>query len=666
MKLFLYLFSNVVIMKKGINNILIMTACLLFFCLKSFGQDQKYIDSLKVASHSPVDSVRFNAYSFLSWNLKEQDKASALKYANLLLKEATAKNNQKWIARSLSDFSVIYQYTGDTKKAMEYAEKAIVAAKRSGVKKDIAGTLLNLSGMKSRSGELAEALQLELSALKIYEELKKKYYIAVTCNAIGMSYNNIGNFRQSNSYLNRALTISKERKDLYLESITLGGMADNYKSLNMTDSSMILYKEAKQLFKEMENFYNYAVACNNLGQLYFQVGNIKASKSEYMEAIKTGRQMQDTGSVSEFEANLAEVFIKEGKYDEAESLLLNSQAVAQKFGNKSVEINIIESLIGLYTHKKNVEKTELYFKKYNEMRDSVFSKSMGMRFSEAQTKFDVEKKDLEILKNKAELQRSQEERARKNLMLVLILTLFVGTVLSAFLFYRKKQVQQRALLDAEMALQKEIRAKSIIEAEERQRRRIAQDLHDGIGQILSAAKLNLSSLEATINPVNDAQKFALKNTLDLIDDSVKEVRAVSHNMMPNTLIKLGLASAVREFITKLGNLPNLKIDLEIIGLDKRLDENAETALYRAIQEIVSNIIKHAGANKISIQLIRHDKELSVVIEDNGVGFDTSRINEFEGIGLKNILSRVEFINGTVHFDSIPGKGTTVLIDVPVV
>jgi signal transduction histidine kinase len=137
-------------------------------------------------------------------------------------------------------------------------------------------------------------------------------------------------------------------------------------------------------------------------------------------------------------------------------------------------------------------------------------------------------------------------------------------------------------------------------------------------------------------------------------------------MMPNTLIKLGLASAIREFITKIGNLPDLRVDLEIVGLDKRLDENAETSLYRAIQEIINNIIKHAKANKISIQLVRHENELSVIIEDNGKGFDTSRLNNFEGIGLKNIISRIEFINGKVHFDSTPGHGTTVVMNVPLV
>jgi signal transduction histidine kinase len=234
----------------------------------------------------------------------------------------------------------------------------------------------------------------------------------------------------------------------------------------------------------------------------------------------------------------------------------------------------------------------------------------------------------------------------------------------AFLFYRKKQVEQQAKLDAEIANQKEIRTKSILEAEEKERRRIAQDLHDGVGQLLSAAKLNLSNLESKIKVETEDQKVAMQNALTLVDDSVKEVRAVSHNMMPNTLIKLGLGSAVREFITKLGNAPTLKVDLEIVGLDTRLNDQVETVLYRVIQEIVNNIIKHAKASQISMQLIRHETELNVMIEDNGIGFDTNKLDTFDGIGLKGIQTRIEFLNGSVHFDSSIGRGTTVIIDVP--
>ena len=637
-----------------------------FFMLTGslLAQDQKYMDSLVEVSHSKVDSVRFKAYSFLAWNLKETNKTEALRYASLLLKEAAEAKNQKWIARSLSDHSVIYEYGGDLKKALDFAERALSAVKLTDNKKDLAGALFNLASIRSKNNELATAVELQLQALKLYEELKKNYYIGACCNALGMLYNNIGDYKSSNTYLRRALEISRARGDVYMEAMTLGPMADNYRILKQTDSSKVCYEQTKKILRETGDNTNYATACNNLGELYFSAGDIRSSEKEYREALEISRSIQDTGSVATSEANLAKVFIKQGKYKEAEELLLNALKAARKLGNGEVELIVCENLVSLYTHKKDVTQAEFYFKRYSDMKDSIFSKETALRFSEAQTKFDVEKKDLEILKNKAELDRAKEEEAKKNLMIVTVAALFLAILISTFYYYRKKRIQQQAEMDQERAVQKEMRAKAIIEAEEKERRRIAQDLHDGIGQILSAAKLNLSSFESAVALTDEVQKETLKNTLSLIDDSVKEVRSVSHNMMPNTLIKLGLASAIKEFITKIGNVPNLKIDLEIVGLDQRLEENTETTLYRAIQEIVTNIIKHSKANKISIQLIRHENELSVLIEDNGIGFDTSKINEFEGIGLKNIISRVEFVNGTVNFDSTPGKGTTVVIDVP--
>ena len=183
--------------------------------------------------------------------------------------------------------------------------------------------------------------------------------------------------------------------------------------------------------------------------------------------------------------------------------------------------------------------------------------------AEMQTKYDVEKKDLELAKNKAEIESNEKQAFIKNIIIASIIALLLLLSIVAILFYRKKQVEQQAKLNAEIAFQKEVRTKAIIEAEEKERRRIAQDLHDGIGQLLSAAKLNLSNLDSNIPNQTVEQKSAMQNALSLVDDSVKEVRAVSHNMMPNTLIKLGLASAVREFITKLGNAPTLKAELEI-------------------------------------------------------------------------------------------------------
>jgi len=162
---------------------------------------------------------------------------------------------------------------------------------------------------------------------------------------------------------------------------------------------------------------------------------------------------------------------------------------------------------------------------------------------------------------------------------------------------------------------------------------------------------------------NEEQRSSFEKIIQLVDDSCKEVRHVSHNMMPNVLLKNSLASAIHDFIDKVDKKA-LDMHLYTEGLDERLDSNTETVLYRIIQECVNNVIKHAAATTLDISIIRDKDGISATIEDNGKGFDTNDKEKFEGIGLKNILTRVEYLKGTVEFDSTPGRGTVVSLHVP--
>jgi signal transduction histidine kinase len=180
---------------------------------------------------------------------------------------------------------------------------------------------------------------------------------------------------------------------------------------------------------------------------------------------------------------------------------------------------------------------------------------------------------------------------------------------------------------------------------------------------MSAAKMNLSSLESRLGFNNDEDKLAFEKIVNLVDESCKEVRSVSHNMMPNALLKSGLSSAVKEFIDKIDSRV-LKVNLYSEGLNERIDSNVETVLYRIIQECVNNVIKHSGANELDISLIKDADGIAATIEDNGKGFSVVDKTRIKGIGLKNIRTRIEYLKGTVDFDSAPGNGTLVAIHVP--
>ena len=243
-------------------------------------------------------------------------------------------------------------------------------------------------------------------------------------------------------------------------------------------------------------------------------------------------------------------------------------------------------------------------------------------------------------------------------MILVILGILLG-----YTQYRRYKWRQEAEMQANILRQQEMAATAVLEAEEAERSRIATDLHDGVGQIMSAAKMNLSAYEQNLTFKNSSEKESFEKIISLIDTGCKEIRSVSHSMMPNALLKNSLAAAIREFTDNLDH-NSLKVHLYTEGFDESFNSNIETVLYRVIQECVNNVIKHSGASVLDISLVKEDKEITATIEDNGKGFDSSANEKKEGIGLKNIRTRIEYLKGTVDFKSKPGEGTLVALHIP--
>ncbi|HYK76528.1 MAG TPA: sensor histidine kinase, partial [Daejeonella sp.] len=236
-------------------------------------------------------------------------------------------------------------------------------------------------------------------------------------------------------------------------------------------------------------------------------------------------------------------------------------------------------------------------------------------------------------------------------------------IMVGYLIYNRRKIKAQALLRETIHQQQNLAALGILDAEERERRRIASELHDGVGQTLSCALMNFNNLFSDLS-LNHAYAVQAERAVSLLSESYDEMRSISHQMIPHSLMKAGLASAVREFLQKIDQ-KNIRVQLEVNGLDNRLNEQVETALYRITQEAVNNVIKHARASRLAIQLIKDEEGISLSIEDNGQGFDKSKLAHMDGIGLKNIYSRIGLLKGTVDLESAPGKGTLLMIHLPV-
>src|SRR5690606_16146475 len=271
---------------------------------------------------------------------------------------------------------------------------------------------------------------------------------------------------------------------------------------------------------------------------------------------------------------------------------------------------------------------------FTAIKDSLFEQEKMKTLANFQTRYETEKKEQKITLLNRET-TIQKLRLRQQGFLLLAAGTFICVgIASGYLVVRQRKLRAEARLQQELHKEQERAAYAVLEAEERERRRIAGDLHDGVVQMMSAALMKLN--EAREKTPEGSQAGALTDrALALLSESYDEMRHISHQMMPNALLKAGLSTAIKEFVDKIDG-SSLKVDLTMEGLQERLSEQTETVIYRVIQEAVNNVVKHAGATHLSIQLTNDTDGLAVTIEDNGHGFDTTILEQATGIGVRNI------------------------------
>ena len=422
------------------------------------------------------------------------------------------------------------------------------------------------------------------------------------------------------------------------------------------DKAIERYNASLQIDKIRNDAVGIAYALSNLAGVYTIQKKFKEAENYLLQALAIRKQLNDTFAIAINFSDLGSAYFSSADFQKANAYIDSSNAIATKMNYPELMMTNYDLLSKIAKAQSNFQLALIYYQKKTQLQDSLFNIEKTKQIEELNTRYETEKKERTI----------EDQKNKINLQYILIISgivLFALASLLAYSFYKRRKLKQEAKMQSVILKQQELATKAVMEAEEAERQRIAKDLHDGVGQMMSAAKMNLSAYEHEAVFKTEDERVAFENIMSLIDESCKEVRSVSHNMMPNALLKNSLASAIREFIDKLDHKA-LKVHLYTEGLDERLDSNTETVLYRVIQECVNNVIKHSGADTLDITIIKEPEEITATIEDNGKGFDTSDKNKFDGMGLKNIRTRIEYLKGSVDFDSTPGKGTLVALHVP--
>ncbi|RYG02862.1 MAG: tetratricopeptide repeat protein, partial [Chitinophagaceae bacterium] len=500
-------------------------------------------------------------------------------------------------------------------------------------------------------------------ALKIYEEFGDEPRQALVLGNIGNLYLDYNKFEPAKQAFERTIVLAKKHN-------ISGTLANAYSGMLQYNFQTANYPMAMRYARMAETILSKSNSRSDLGTVYNSIGQIFYEQKKYDEAmdyydrsLAIRKDMNDQLGIASCYKNIGVCYGKLQEFDKANSYLNRAIAVFKRIDARDYLRDAHVQQAKLFEEQKNLGGSLLALKESTKIKDSIYSRETTDRINELEIQYQTEKKAQQIVLLNKENKIQKLTVQNRNITIGIVAGVLLLSVLGGFMFYNRYKLRQENRLQETIIKQQDLSTKAVLQAEETERQRISSELHDGLGQMFSAVKLNLSGIIDDIKFKNDQSSSVFMKTLDLVDESCKEVRVISHQMAPNVLLRSGLATAVRDFIDKI-DARKLEVKLETVGLKDRLDTNVESVLYRVIQEIVNNVIKHAGANKLDIQLIREEDGVNIMIEDNGKGFDTAIVERAEGMGLKNIRSRISYLKGSVDFSSAPGKGTLVAIYVP--
>jgi two-component system, NarL family, sensor kinase len=576
------------------------------------------IDSLRTVVHSNINEVaKLQAYVLLTGRMSTISFDETLKLADEGMFIAQKKNDSVSIAGLKRNIGIAHYFKGDYEKAVVNYYFALGVFERFNKPLETANVLNDIAKLYRKTRDLERAAITYERALTAFRFLKDSSGVQMILNESGVVYEYRGNYGEALRRYSASLAIADKLNDEVGKSWCYNFIAGVYLLQNK-------YEEAED--------YN-------------------------LRALAIRQKEKDTFALSLSYSDLGNLYSSWGKYDRAEYYFDQSNFIADKMGFKELLSNNYQSMSQLANRMGKYKEAFEFFSWHTQLKDSIFNSQKTRLIEEISTIYETNKREKQI-------QQQQQTIRKRNQLLYGAAGLLAMLLLVAYLLYNRYKWKQQARLQKEILKQQELAAQSVLEAEEKERSRIAKDLHDGVGQMMSAARMNLSSFYNTVQIDEAEQKKSLSNIIKLVDDSCKEVRAVSHTMMPQILVNKGLPYAIEELASKI-NTDVLKIQFHSEGFEQRLNPAFETILYRVVQECVNNTIKHAAAKNLDIALLKETNAISVTIEDDGKGFSLLPEIENEGIGLKNIRSRIQFLKGTVDFDTAPGKGTSIVIHIPV-
>ncbi len=595
-------------------------------------------------------------------------------FANQLLAAGEQENNLLLIGQSHYFLGAACRYTGEFPAALAHLQKSLAALKN--YPSDQCLTLKETGVVHYLLGESEKAMTFYTQALEI--AMAKQ----LTPEIIAIN-NNIGNLFDQQRHYDKAIAHYQEGLELnpepVVKAILLGNIAKAQAGKGKLDEALKLYQESAAICRKQRDNAGLIAALNGIASIYWR----QERDQDVLEVSETLLQLQTATSQTtdriETYNRMGLAYLNLGQPRQAIHYFNQALALSQRSHYARTHY-IYANLAFAYENAGDYKQAYQHFQKHKHLQDSLQTLEKDKQLEELLTKYEANKKSqqIQLLEQQKKLQqlvlhKQQAEISRqtwlRNAIILAALLLLVPALV--FLFFYRQKMRSNLILAAqaeelnrqhslELIRQQEI--KSItdnMEGREKERKRIARELHDGVAGSLAGIKLHLIRIAD-----EHAQQTTLEKVIRNVDAVYREVRTISHNLNPPEITHTAFIDLLREQLRQFAQ--NSQIELEFICHPEpqlnQLPDTLKIEIYRILQELMTNIGKHAEATSVEVQFTQTEEAINLMVEDQGKGFDTAHTTY--GLGMSNIQTRVSQLSGTLHLESVKGRGTIVSIDFP--
>lgn len=480
----------------------------------------------------------------------------------------------------------------------------------------------------------------------------------------GIVFHDIGEYDQG-------IRVCDEAKELYdqfseapisLMEPILGIKAINYDDAGESAKAVELYRRILE-FKDHLSDKTITRTYNNMGNSLMKIGQFDQAKKYFLLNLEANERKNFKYGIATVKTNLGTVAYKQRDYPAAAQYLDEAEKIAYEIKDAEKVLDVLQQqhlyLEVLGAHARSLS----YLKEYHTVKDSLYDLDKQRQIRLLETTFETDKKERQIELQASLLAEKEADIRRKQTILIATILVIAFLILTGILLRNRLKKKQQIQLQAEKLKTQEAEINATISSQEKERARYARDLHDGFGQMISILNMNIKSLEHRAKP--NERRRVFESSEKVIEDMYAELKNICFDLMPQTLVQNGLQSGLREFCDRVNTPGKVHLELNVFGLNKRLNELQEISLYRITQEWVNNILKYSEADKITVQITRDEAEITLLIEDNGVGFDKNLLSSKKGNGWRNLNTRANLISGKLELETTVGIiGNTLIVNVP--